>query len=97
VQVEASAGATLETQLQIKQQTLGETMKTKVVAFRVTEEEYEALRRGAWAVNIKLSEFVYNLLDVHIDGCVHGLRQEKKRQEAKAKRDAKKAAANGAQ
>ena len=72
-------------------------MKTKVVAFRVREDEYEALK--AYSLNWfdKLSDFVYDcMLETIIKAEAEAVK-EQKRLEAKAKREAKKAAANGAQ
>ncbi len=71
-------------------------MKTKVVAFRVTQEEYDALVLVAKASGQKLSEYVDNALLASMQEAVLKLRKEQKRLDAKAKRDAKKAA-NGVQ
>ena len=71
-------------------------MKTKVVAFRVTQEEYDALVFMASNTKTKLSEMVYKMLREHIAICVDHFDYERKRLERKAKRDAKKAA-NGVQ
>lgn len=67
-------------------------MKTKVIAFRVTQDEYEALCYIAKMYGLKLSEHVNNCLKGDIMQGVNGLLKEQKRLEAKAKRDAKKAA-----
>ena len=72
-------------------------MKTKVIAFRVTQEEYDGLCFNAWAHKMKPSEFVLACLRQDIDLSIQALQRDKKKAEAKAKRDAKKAAANGAQ
>ena len=71
-------------------------MKTKVVAFRVNQEQYDALVYKARAENMKLSDVVYvGLLGVIAESRL-AHEKEQKRLEAKAKRDAKKAA-NAAQ
>ena len=72
-------------------------MKTKVIAFRVTEDEYAALYYMARTKNIKLAEHVSESLTSAIMQGFDALTKERKRLEAKAKREAKKAAANGAQ
>jgi RNA-binding protein YhbY len=69
-------------------------MKTKVIAFRVTQEEYEALSFVAAEVNEKLAEYVNNALFPAKGHALNIWRKHQKRVEAKAKRDAKKAAAN---
>ena len=69
-------------------------MKTKVIAFRVTQEEYDGLCFNAWAHAMKPSEFVLACLRQDLDLSVQALKHEQKRLQAKAKRDAKKAAAN---
>lgn len=68
-------------------------MKTKVVAFRVTQQEYEALAFMAQASNKKIAEYVNNCMRGPKWEAVEAFRKEQKRLEAKAKRDAKKAAA----
>jgi hypothetical protein len=72
-------------------------MKTKVIAFRVTQDEYAALYYMARTKNIKLAEHVNECLTSAIMQGFEALQKERKKAEAKAKRDAKKAAANGAQ
>lgn len=72
-------------------------MKTKVVAFRVTLEEYEGLVFNAGCRKMKVSDFVIACLRQDLDLSVQALKHEQKRLQAKAKRDAKKAAANGVQ
>ena len=72
-------------------------MKTKVVAFRVTQQEYEALLFNAATNSEKLSDFVKACLEPDIEACLDRLLKEQKRLQAKAKRDAKKAAASGVQ
>jgi hypothetical protein len=72
-------------------------MKTKVIAFRVTQEEYDGLCFNAWTRAMKPSEFVLACLRQDIDLSVQAFHREQKRLQAKAKRDAKKAAANGVQ
>ena len=80
-------------------------MKTKVIAFRVTQEEYDALAfRLDWCKQSESARHIRNMADLinhtikpELEAMVRGLEKERKRLEAKAKRDAKKAAANGAQ
>ena len=72
-------------------------MKTKVIAFRVTQEEYDALSFNAQFHKMPLGKFVNICLSYEIEKALVGWSKEQKRLEAKAKRDAKKAAANGAQ
>lgn len=78
-------------------------MKSKVIAFRVTQDEYDALmlrlnwcKQSESANHIKTtSDLVNMLLHAEMKGLLAGLEKERKRQEAKAKREAKKAAADG--
>jgi hypothetical protein len=72
-------------------------MKNKVVAFRVTQDEYDALAFVANLHGKRLSAYVDDALLPTIQNAMVQLQKEQKRLEAKAKRDAKKAAANGAQ
>jgi len=72
-------------------------MKTKVVAFRVTQEEYDALAFVAQLTGKKLSAYVDDALLPTVQSALLHLQKERKRVEAKMKRDAKKAAANGLQ
>lgn len=69
-------------------------MKTKVIAFRVTQDEYDALVYNATSCAMKLGEFVQSAMRSDINEGLALLAKERKRLEAKAKRDAKKAAAN---
>lgn len=69
-------------------------MKTKVIAFRVTQEEYDALVYNGRVAHFKLAEFVSYLMRPHIELSKQALAKEQKRLEAKAKREAKKAATN---
>lgn len=66
-------------------------MKTKVIAFRVTEREYDAVLLDATKNGVKIGDYVRTML--WLDDLVHKLDAEAKRLEAKAKRAAKKAAA----
>jgi hypothetical protein len=70
--------------------------KTKVIAFRVTQEEYEALEAVIKSVGVtKLGNWVKaRLLDDICDG-LDIVKADRKKAEAKAKRLAKKEAANG--
>ena len=65
--------------------------KTKVIAFRVTDEEYDALLLAATKQHKKITDFVREAL--WLVDLVYDLVEERKRLEAKAKRAAKKAAA----
>lgn len=65
--------------------------KTKVVAIRLTQEEYEALQTQAIG---KVSALVYDCLGGALDAGRAKVRAERKKAEAKAKRLAKKAAAD---
>ena len=71
------------------------TYKTKVIAFRVNEEEYEALAFIAKARSMKMGEFVYDSMLPIVQMAALGLKAERKKAEAKAKRQAKKEAASG--
>jgi hypothetical protein len=72
-------------------------MKTRVISFRVREDEYEALKAYSFNWFDTLSEFIDDRLTLEINKAMEEMAKERKRAEAKAKRDAKKAAANGAQ
>jgi hypothetical protein len=72
-------------------------MKTKVISFRVTPNEYEALQLAAQKEKLNLADVVYYLVKPTAYHWQEELHKVRKRLEAKAKRDAKKAAANGAQ
>jgi hypothetical protein len=71
------------------------THKTKVIAVRVTQKEYEAFAFYLAFYNKKASD----VFKISIEGAIsHGqelLIQAEKKAEAKAKRDAKKAEKNG--
>ncbi len=69
-------------------------MKTKVVAFRVTQQEYDALAFVANLHGKKLSAYIDDALLPTVQSAMVHLEKEQKRLQAKAKRDAKKAAAN---
>ncbi len=82
-------------------------MKTKVISFRVTEDEYAALalclefckrpENFHRAPDVRtMSDLVHDTIRPELQAMLQGLAKERKRLEAKAKRDAKKAAANGA-
>ena len=72
-------------------------MKTKVIAFRVTQDEYDALYFAARKTNRTVAQVVYDNICGGFQDAMAELAKERKRLEAKAKREAKKAAANGAQ
>jgi predicted DNA-binding protein len=67
-------------------------MKTKVVAFRVTQEAYDALAFMSKKRLMKVSYYVNDALLETISHAINEYRKEQKRLQAKAKRDAKKAA-----
>jgi uncharacterized protein (DUF1778 family) len=69
-------------------------MKTKVVAFRVTQQEYDALAFAANCAGKKLSAYVDDALLLTVQQAVAAYAKEQKRLEAKAKRDHKKFMAN---
>lgn len=69
--------------------------KTKVIAVRVTQEQHDALI--AVANGRKIGQYVYSYLMPAIMQGRELIAKERKKAEAKAKRDAKKAAANGVQ
>jgi hypothetical protein len=79
------------------------THKTKVIAFRVNADEYEAMqlrlewcKRSESASHIKTMANLVELVIRHeLDAMLAGLAKERKKAEAKLKREAKKAAANG--
>jgi 7,8-dihydro-6-hydroxymethylpterin-pyrophosphokinase len=68
-------------------------MKTKVIAVRVTEEEYRAIKFRADKHGQTVAWFLNSWLRYQINDSVEDLRKEVKKLEAKAKREAKKAAA----
>jgi len=72
-------------------------MKTKVIAFRVSQDEYDALYFAARTTNRTVGQVVYDSISGGFQEAMAALAKERKRLEAKAKREAKKAAANGAQ
>ena len=72
-------------------------MKTKVIAFRVTQDEYDALYFAARQTTRTVAEVVYDSIRGGFPEAIAALAKERKRLEAKPKRDPKKAAANGAQ
>ena len=66
-------------------------MKTKVVAFRLTEREYDAVLLEATRKGMSVTKYVRESLVLNY--LLNQLDMETKRLEAKAKRAAKKAAA----
>ena len=70
-------------------------MKTKVIAFRVSQDEYDALYFAARSNNRKVGELVYSLLAPGFPEAMKALAKERKKVEAKAKRQALKEAASG--
>ena len=69
--------------------------KTKVIAFRVNTDEYEALSGMASLTGEKLSVFVHRHLSPVTAVAMEQLVNQRKKAEAKAKRQAKKEAQNG--
>ena len=69
--------------------------KTKVIAFRVNADEYEALTNMSALTGEKLSEFVQRHLSPVTAVAMDNLAMTRKKAEAKAKRLAKKEAASG--
>ena len=69
--------------------------KTKVIAIRVTQEQYDGLKLLADSRLMKLGEFVYDLLTPTMYNGMKCVHEGRKKAEAKAKRQAKKEAANG--
>lgn len=74
-----------------------EQFKTKVIAFRVNAEEYEALTSMAALSGEKTGVFVYRQMAPVTAVALSNLRLARKKAEAKAKRQAKKEAQNGVQ
>jgi hypothetical protein len=72
-------------------------MKTKVISFRVTPDEYDALQLAAQKEKLNLADVVYYLVKPTAYHWQEELHKVRKRAKDKARRDAKKAAANGAQ
>jgi uncharacterized protein (DUF1778 family) len=68
--------------------------KTKVIAFRVNADEYEALSNMSALTGEKLSEFVHRHLSPVTAVAMEQLVNKRKKAEAKAKREAKKEAAS---
>jgi uncharacterized protein (DUF1778 family) len=68
-------------------------MKTKVVAFRVREDQYLALQLESVRSGKKISDIVLDAIWVDLQIMGERMQKETKRLEAKAKREAKKAAA----
>ena len=71
--------------------------KTKVVAIRVTQEQYDGLKLLADGRLMKLGEYVYGALMPTMVNGMEAVYKEKKKAEAKAKRQAKKEAQSGVQ
>ena len=69
--------------------------KTKVIAFRVNADEYEALTNMSALTGEKLSEFLHRHLSPVTAVAMDQLATARKKAEAKAKRQAKKEAASG--
>lgn len=67
-------------------------MKTKVIAFRVTQSDYEALQHYCSTFKVKLGDLIMCALEGDLQAAYANIAKERKRLEAKAKRDAKKAA-----
>jgi len=71
--------------------------KTKVIAVRVTEEQYNGLKLLADGRLMKMGEYVYNSLMPTMILGMEAAHKERKKAEAKAKRQAKKEAHSGVQ
>jgi hypothetical protein len=69
--------------------------KTKVIAVRVTEEQYVCLSVMANGKQQRMGEYVYDILIPSMAQGADLIKKEQKRLEAKAKRLAKKEAASG--
>ena len=69
------------------------TYKTKVIAFRLTADEHEALTNMSALTGEKLSEFVHRHMSPVTAVALDNLSKQRKKAEAKAKRQAKKEAA----
>jgi hypothetical protein len=69
--------------------------KTKVIAIRVTQDQYNGLKALADIRLMKIGEFVYDTLTPTMYNGIKHLDEQRKKAEAKAKRQAKKEAANG--
>ena len=69
--------------------------KTKVIAIRVTQEQYDALAVMANDYNIKMGKYVYNCLIPAMQLGAEVIQKQQKREEARLKRLAKKEAASG--
>ena len=67
-------------------------MKTKVIAFRVTDEQYQLLQWVATVRNEKLTQVLMDSLETSFAQFAENRAKAVKRLEAKAKREAKKAA-----
>ena len=70
------------------------THKTKVIAIRVTEEQYNGLKLLADGRLMKMGEYIYNSLMPIMTLGMEAVYKERKKAEAKAKRLAKKEAQN---
>lgn len=66
---------------------------TRTVAFRLNEREYQALTAAAESKGLKLGRYVRNLMTVPIAVALDEIATQERKAAAKAKRDAKKAAA----
>jgi uncharacterized protein (DUF1778 family) len=73
------------------------THKTKVIAFRLTADEHEALSAMSALTGEKLSEFVHRHMSPVTAVALDNLSKQRKKADAKAKRQAKKEAAHGLQ
>jgi hypothetical protein len=67
-------------------------MKTKVIAFRLTETEHELLEFRATSNGVKVSDVIRAALSHDIWAAAQDQEKARKRAAAKAKREAKKAA-----
>jgi len=73
-------------------------MKTKVIAFRVTQDEYALLAELTDEMgNVPFRKLFEPVIAERLNEARELIKRREKAQRAKAKREAKKAAANGAQ
>jgi hypothetical protein len=69
--------------------------KTKVIAFRVNADEYEALQLYSETSKVALVDIIRGALESDITAALNNLALARKKAEAKAKRLAKKEATSG--
>ena len=72
-----------------------EQHKTKVVAIRVTEQEYKGLQLAAKELNWSVSKLIHFWLEGQFVAINHMALKQQKKEDARLKRLAKKEAASG--